>query len=158
ADTIRKVKTVVDKPVFAKLTPNTTDITELAVAAEEAGADAVTAINTFRAMAIEVETARPILANKFGGLSGPAIKPVAVRCVYESYEKVKIPIIGCGGITGWRDAVEFMLAGAAAVQVGTAVAFKDFQVFSEIAKGVKSYLERKGFRSVREIVGIAHQS
>lgn len=158
ADTIRKVKTVVDKPVFAKLTPNTTDITELAVAAEEAGADAVTAINTVRAMAIDVETARPILANKFGGLSGPAIKPVAVRCVYEIYEKVKIPIIGCGGITGWRDAVEFMLAGAAAVQVGTAVAFKDFQVFSEIAKGVKSYLERKGFRSVREIVGIAHRS
>lgn len=158
ADTIRKVKTLVDKPVFAKLTPNTADIVELAVAAEKAGADAVTAINTIRAMAIDVETARPILANKFGGLSGPAIKPVAVRCVYEIYEKVKIPIIGCGGITCWHDAVEFMLAGASAVQVGTAVAFKDFHVFSEIVKGVKGYLKRREFRSVKEIVGMAHRS
>jgi len=158
AEIVRKVKKHVETPVFVKLTPNTADIAEIAVAVEKAGADAVTAINTIRAMAIDVETAKPILANKFGGLSGPAIKPVAVRCVYEIYRKVEIPIIGCGGISRWQDAVEFMLAGASAVQIGTAIALKDIEVFAEVVKGIEKYLERKSLRSINHVVGMAHKS
>jgi len=158
AEIVQKVKNEVTAPVFAKLTPNTADIAELAVAVEKAGADAVTAINTVRAMAIDTETTKPILANKFGGLSGPAIKPIAVRCIYEIYEKVSIPIIGCGGITSWQDAVEFMLAGASAIQIGTAIALKDAYVFAEVIEGIKKYLERKSLRSVKQIVGMAHES
>ena len=157
SEIVEKVKGVVDKPVFAKLTPNVSDIVGLAEAAVEAGADALTAINTLRAMVIDVETARPILSNKIGGLSGPAIKPVAVRCVYELHRELDVPIIGCGGVTSWRDAVEFMLAGASAVQVGTAVALKGLNIFRLITEGVKSYLERKGYGSVREIVGLSHR-
>jgi len=158
AEVVRKVKKVVDKPVFVKLSPNVADIAEIAETAVEAGADVITAINTVKAMAIDIETAKPILGNKRGGLSGPAIKPVAVRCVYDIYERVKVPIIGCGGITSWRDAVEFMLAGASAVQIGTAIALKGPNVFKSVAKGIDAYLKRKGFRSVNEIVGLAHRS
>jgi dihydroorotate dehydrogenase (NAD+) catalytic subunit len=128
----------------------------VAKGAVEAGADALVAINTVRAMAIDVETARPILANKIGGLSGPAIKPIAVRCVYEIYREVGVPIVGCGGITSWRDAVEFMLAGASAVQIGTAIATRGLGVFKSITRGINVYLKRKGFRSVKEIVGLSH--
>jgi len=124
AEVVEKVKAVVDKPVFVKLSPNVTSIAEIAEAATKAGADAITAINTIKAMAIDTETAIPILGNRTGGLSGSAIKPTAIRCVYEIYERVKVPIIGCGGIVNWRDAVEFLLAGASAVQIGTAVAQK----------------------------------
>jgi len=154
---VEKVKESVDKPVFAKLTPNVADIKEIAVAAASSGVDAITAINTVRAMAIDVETCRPILANKIGGLSGGAIKPIAVRCVYEIYEAVDVPIIGCGGVRTWRDAVEMMLAGASAVQIGSAIAYEGLSVFRKVAEGIKSYLQRKGFRSVKEIVGLAHE-
>ena len=154
---VKKVKKQVNKPVFVKLTPNVTDITEIAKAAEKSGADAITAINTVKAMAIDIETGRPILANKFGGLSGPAIKPIAVRCVYDVYSSVDVPVLGCGGITCWQDAVEFMLAGASAVQIGTAIAFKDLDVFSSVTKGIEAYLERKGFNNIKEIVGLAHK-
>jgi len=157
AEVVKRVKSVVDTPVFVKLTPNVADIVEVAAAGVKAGADGVAAINTVRAMAIDVETAKPILANKIGGLSGSAIKPIAVRCVYEIYEAVKVPIMGCGGITTWRDAVEFMVAGASAVQVGTAIASEGLGVFSLINKGVDSYLRKKGFRSVKEIVGLSHR-
>lgn len=157
AEVVEKVKTEVDKPVFVKLTPNVADIVEVAEAAAKAGADAITAINTVRAMAIDVETTRPILANKIGGLSGRAIKPVAVRCVYEIHRQVEVPVIGCGGVTTWQDAVEFMLAGASAVQIGTAVAFEGLDVFRSVARGIDSYLERMGFGSVKEIVGLAHK-
>jgi dihydroorotate dehydrogenase (NAD+) catalytic subunit len=157
ADVVKAVKNVVDKPVIVKLTPNVSNICETAVAAEKAGADAITAINTVKAMSIEVETGRPQLANKFGGLSGPAIKPIAVRCVYDVYRSVEVPVIGCGGITCWQDAVEFMLAGASAVQVGTAVAFKGVNVFSSITEGVDGYLKRKGYKNVKDIVGLAHK-
>jgi len=156
AKVVKKVKGVVDKPVIVKLTPNVTDIVEVAKAGVEAGADAVTAINTVRAMAIDIETAHPVLANKVGGFSGPAIKPVAVRCVYEIYEEINVPIIGCGGVTTWQDAVEFMLAGAPAVQIGTAIASKGLEVFKSIAKGIDNFLKRKGYRSVKEIVGLSH--
>jgi len=157
-EVVEKVKAVVDKPVFVKLSPNVTSIAETAEAAVKAGADAITAINTVKAMAIDTETTMPILSNKIGGLSGPAIKPIAVRCVYEIYEQVKVPIVGCGGITNWRDAVEFLLAGATAVQIGTAVALKGPNVFKIVAQGIDAYLKKKGFRSVNEIVGLSHRS
>jgi dihydroorotate dehydrogenase (NAD+) catalytic subunit len=158
AEVVGKVRNRVDKPVFVKLTPNVADIGEVAKAAVEAGADAITAINTVRAMAIEIETTRPLLANKIGGLSGPAIKPIAVRCVYEVYREVDVPVIGCGGITTWRDAVEFILAGASAVQIGTAIAFKGLGVFKSVTKGIDAYVKKKGFGSVKEIVGLAHKN
>ena len=157
AEVIKEVKTVVEKPVFVKLCPNVTNIADIAEVAVKAGVDAITAINTVKAMAIDAETAFPILSNKMGGLSGPAIKPIAVRCVYEIYERVKLPIIGCGGITNWRDAVEFLLAGASAVQIGTAVAIKGSNVFKNITRGINAYLKKKGFSSVKEIVGLSHK-
>jgi len=157
AEVVEKVKAVVNKPVMLKLTPNVTDVVDVAKAGVEVGADAITAINTVRAMKINVETAQPVLANKIGGLSGPAIKPVAVRCVYEIYEAVDVPIIGCGGVTTWQDAVEFMLAGASAVQIGTAIASQGLGVFKSVTRGIDSYLRRKGFGSVKDIVGLSHR-
>jgi dihydroorotate dehydrogenase (NAD+) catalytic subunit len=158
AEVVKRVKSAVEKPVFVKLSPNVEDIAETAEVAVKAGADAITAINTVKAMAIDIETAKPLLGNRRGGLSGPAIKPVAVRCVYDIYERVKVPIIGCGGVTSWRDAVEFMLAGASAVQIGTAIALKGPHVFGSVIRGLNAYLKRKGFRGVNEIVGLAHRS
>lgn len=152
---VEAVKKKVGVPVFVKLSSNVTSIVEVGRTAEEAGADAVIAINTVRAMVIDVETCRPILSNRFGGLSGAAIKPIAVRCVYELYEALKIPIIGVGGIFSWADAVEHILAGASAVQVATALT-RGFGVFKELVDGIKAYLERKGFKDVREVVGAAH--
>ncbi len=156
-EVVRTVKKSIAEPVVVKLTPNVTDIVQIAEAAAKAGADALTAINTSRGMAIDVETARPILANRIGGLSGSAIKPVAVRCVYEISEAVKVPIIGCGGVSSWRDAVEFMLAGASAVQIGTAIASEGLGVFRSITKGIDTYVRRKGLRSVTDIVGLSHR-
>jgi dihydroorotate dehydrogenase (NAD+) catalytic subunit len=155
-EVVSKVKKAVTLPLFVKLSPNVTSITNLALSAEKGGADAVVAINTIRAMAIDIETRRPVLGNKIGGLSGPAIKPVALRCVYEVSQAVKIPVVGCGGISNWRDAVEFLLAGATAVQVGTAVAYRDLCIFKEVTSGLERYLVRKGYRRVGEIVGLSH--
>lgn len=157
AEVVRKVKLAIDRPVIVKLSPNVTDIAGLAESALRAGADALTAINTVKAMAIDTETAMPILSNIVGGLSGQAIKPVALRCVYDIHEQVKLPIIGCGGIANWRDAVEFFLAGASAVQIGTAIATKGPEVFKRVAVGLGKYLKRKGFKSVNEIVGLSHR-
>jgi dihydroorotate dehydrogenase (NAD+) catalytic subunit len=153
---VSKVKVSVQKPVIVKLSPNVTDIAEIGKAAVQAGADALTAINTVKALAIDVETTLPILSNVRGGLSGPAIKPVALRCVYDLYEQVKTPIMGCGGITTWQDAMEFLLAGASAVQIGTAVALKEPDVFQAVSRGIKTYLKKKGYESVQEVVGVAH--
>ncbi|UCB61118.1 MAG: dihydroorotate dehydrogenase [Candidatus Bathyarchaeota archaeon] len=153
-----EVKGRVEKPVFVKLTPNVANIAEVAKAAERAGADAVTAINTIKAMAINVETARPILGNMVGGLSGAAIRPIALRCVYEIYKAVKIPIVGCGGVNTWKDAVEFLEAGASAVQIGTAIAINGLNVFRKITEGISIFLERKRLGSVKEIVGSSHRS
>ena len=155
-EVVLQVKAVINKPLIVKLSPNVTDIAVLARTAVEAGADALTAVNTLKAIAINVDTMRPILSNVKGGLSGAAVKPVALRCVYDIAEELDVPIIGCGGVTDWRDAVEFLLAGASAVQIGTAVA-ADVEVFGSIAKGVESYLRRKHFGSVKEIVGLAHR-
>lgn len=156
SEVVQMVKAAMDKPLIVKLSPNVADITVLAAAAIEAGADALTAVNTLKAMAIDVETMLPILSNVKGGLSGAAVKPVALRCVYDIHEAFgDVPIIGCGGVTDWRDAVEFFLAGASAVQIGTAVA-DNVEVFQAVTKGVESYLRRKHFGSVKEIVGLAH--
>lgn len=157
SEVVKCVKETVSGPVIVKLTPNVAEIAEVAEAAVKAGADAITAINTARAMAIDIETATPILANKIGGLSGPAVKPIAVRCIYEICESVRVPIIGCGGVSSWRDAVEFMLAGASAVQVGTAIGVQGLGVFRSINKGIDTYLRGKGYRNVREIVGLSHR-
>ncbi len=152
----RSVKKAIDIPVFVKLTPNLASIVAIGRSAEKAGADAITAINTVRAMAIDIHVRMPVLAAKIGGLSGPAIKPIAVRCVYELYERLKLPIVGVGGITGWEDAVEFLLAGACAVQIGTAILHKDLMVFSEVVGGISKYISDNGFTRVDEIVGLAH--
>ena len=156
-EVVRQVKAATSKPVIVKLSPNVTDIVELAQAATKAGADALTAVNTVRAIAIDAETALPVLSNTRGGLSG-AIKPIALRAVYDIYEQVKTPIFGCGGVTTWQDAVEFLLAGASAVQIGTAIATRDPAVFKAVNRGVTAYLKKKKFRSVKEIVGQAHRS
>jgi len=156
SEVVLRTKDAINKPLIVKLSPNVADITALAQAAVEAGADALTAVNTVKSMAIDAETMLPILANIRGGLSGAAIKPVALRCVYDIAELFDVPIIGCGGVTDWRDAVEFFLAGASAVQVGTAVA-ENLEVFNAITRGVETYLRRKNKRSVTEIVGLAQR-
>jgi dihydroorotate dehydrogenase (NAD+) catalytic subunit len=155
---VSKVKASVRKSVIVKLSPNVTDIAETAKSAVKAGADVLTAINTVKALAIDAETALPLLNNVRGGLSGPAIKPIALRCVYDLYEQVKTPIIGCGGVSTWQDAVEFFLAGASAIQIGTAVALKNPSVFQTINRGVKAYLKKKHYTSVQEVVGVAHRT
>lgn len=148
------------KPVWVKISPNVTDFIEIARTAVEAGGDAITAINTVRGMAIDVNTMTPILSNVYGGLSGKAIHPVAVRIVYELYEKLKAPIIGCGGVYDWRNAVELILAGASAIQIGSAIAYSkiDLKIFSEVEKGIIDYLAAKGFSDIRELIGLAHAS
>ncbi len=151
------VKQVATSPVLVKLSPNVTDIASIAVAAERGGADAITAVNTLKAMAIDADFRRPILTNVTGGLSGPALKSVALRCVWEIAEAVKVPIIGCGGVTGWRDAVEYLLAGASAVEIGTGVMYEGFEVYGKVNEGIERYLEENGFKSVREVVGVAHR-
>jgi len=157
-EVVEKVKLAVKKPVIVKLSPNVTDVAEIAKAAVKAGADALTAVNTVKAMAIDVDAQMPILSNVKGGLSGPAIKPIALRCVYDIFEAdLKVPIFGCGGVLTWRDAVEFMLAGASAVQIGTGVAFEEPSIFRDVNKGIQAYLQRKGYGSVTEIVGLSHQ-
>jgi dihydroorotate dehydrogenase (NAD+) catalytic subunit len=157
-EVVRVVKASIRLPVLVKLTPNVTSIVDLALAAEKGGADGIVAINTLRAIAIDIDTGYPVLGNKVGGLSGPAIKPVAVRCVYDISQLVKIPVLGCGGITDWRDAVEFLLAGARAVQIGTAIAYRDLNVFKEVTSGISEYLKEKGYRRVEEIVGLSHKA
>lgn len=147
-------KVIKNKPLIVKLSPNVQDIKPFAKACEESGADALSAINTLIGMAIDVERMKPVLANVTGGLSGPAIKPVALRMVKEVYEAVKIPVIGIGGIGNWKDAAEFILAGASAIQIGTAN-FVNANVCSETAEGLNEYLERKNINHFSEIIGKA---
>lgn len=152
---VKAVKDTTDKPVIAKLTPNIDDITKIGLAAERAEADAVSAINTVKAVAIDIYARRPILSNKVGGYSGPGIKPIALRAVYDLAKVLDIDIIGVGGITTWQDAVEFLMAGAKALQIGTAVSLRGFKVFKEINEGIGRFLNEEGFNSIEEIVGIA---
>mgnify|MGYP002388242374 CR=1 FL=1 len=151
----RAVKRAVGAPVWVKLTPNVSDIVGLGLAAQQGGADAVVAINTLKAMAIDVESGYPILGNRFGGLSGPAIKPVAIRCVYELSAALDIPVIGVGGVGCWQDAAEMILAGASAVQIGTALS-GGYQVFRDIAAGLSKYLVRKDM-TLEEMRGLARR-
>jgi dihydroorotate dehydrogenase (NAD+) catalytic subunit len=152
----RKSKKGVSVPLFAKLTPNTSDIAALATAAERGGADGIVAINTVKGMAIQPQARMPILANRTGGLSGPAIRPIGVRCVYEIYEVVRIPVIGVGGITSGMDALEYIMAGASAVQIGTAVWSEGLAVFSKISREILRFMVENGIESVPEMVGVAH--
>jgi len=151
--TIAKNSTKV--PVIAKVGLGTTHYLKTVGTAIESGIDAITAINTVRAMAIDVETQRPILSNKFGGLSGTPIKPIALRCVYEISSKYDIPIIGCGGISSWEDVVEFFLAGASAIQLGSAVGDNWINIFDDINKGILQYMKKKNYSTVQEMVGLA---
>ncbi|MEP7309270.1 MAG: dihydroorotate dehydrogenase [Acidobacteriota bacterium] len=148
-DAVRKVTQL---PIIPKLTPNVTDVASFARAAEEAGADAVSLVNTFLAMVIDVETRRPKISNIVGGLSGPAIRPIAVRMVYECRQMVKIPILGMGGIADARDALEFIIAGAAAVQVGTAN-FVDPFVWTKLLDGITDYMQRHQIARLSDLVG-----
>ena len=151
-EVVRAVRQATSLPIIPKLTPNVSDLAPFAKAAEEAGADAVSLVNTFLAMAIDVDTRRPKLANVVGGLSGPAIRPIAVRMVYECRQAVRIPVIGMGGIMTAVDVLEFMIAGASAVQVGTAN-FVDPYIWPKLLSGLTEYLERHRISRISEIVG-----
>ncbi len=148
----KQVKAVAEQPLMIKLTPNVTDITETAAAAEAGGADAVSLINTLTGMKIDINTRRPILKNNTGGLSGAAVFPVALRMVWQVANRVKIPVVGMGGITKWQDAVEMLLAGASAVQIGTAN-FTDAYTPLKVIAGINEYLDERGEKSVSDIVG-----
>ncbi len=152
AKVTRAVKEVTKKPVYIKLSPNVTDIVAIAKACEDAGADGISLINTLLGMRIDLKTKKPVIANKMGGFSGPAIKPVALRMVYQVYEAVKIPIIGMGGVSNAEDVLEFMLAGATAVQIGT-YNFVDPTISVKVIDGINDYCNRHGFKSVKEIIG-----
>jgi dihydroorotate dehydrogenase (NAD+) catalytic subunit len=154
---VKECKDAVSIPVFAKLTPNTHRLVEVGRAVEKAGGDAVVAINTLKAMAISVEFRRPILSNRFGGLSGPAVKPVGLRCVFDLYAALEIPVIGVGGIETWRDALEYIMAGASAVQVGSAIGRHGIEVFSEITSGLQSYVDQEQCGGIQGLVGVAHE-
>ena len=156
ADVTAAVKAVSSKPVFMKLTPNVTDIAEIARACEDAGADGVCLINTLLGMRINLNTKKPLIANRTGGVSGPAVFPVAVRMVWDVYEAVKIPIIGCGGVSSAEDAAEMMLAGATAVEVGAAN-LKDPFACKNIIEKLPAVCERLGVSSISELTGLAHR-
>lgn len=155
---VSAVKKTTSTPVIAKVGLGTTHYLDTVGTAIESGIDAITAINTVRAMAIDVETQRPILSNKFGGLSGTPIKPIAQRCVFEISSKYDIPIIGCGGVSTWEDAVEFFLAGASSVQLGSAIGDNWVGVFEDINNGILQYMKRKNYSKIEEMIGLAKKS
>ncbi len=153
---VKALKKKLKVPLFVKLNPNVTNIGEIALAAEKGGADAVVAINTVSAMIIDVNTKRPILSHGSGGLSGKAIRPIAIKKVYDLYKILKIPIIGCGGIADWKDIIEFFLAGASAVQIGTAL-YKGVLTITKLKMGLIGYLEQNNYNSISELKGLAHE-
>jgi len=155
---VRAVTQKVSLPVIAKITPNTSDAAALALAAQRGGAAAVSAINTLRAIAIDVHLQRPVLAHGLGGLSGPAIKPVGLACVWQIFEKVTIPIIGVGGIATAQDALEYVMAGARALEVGTQVTFDGVAVFGRLARELSGLLDELGFARLEDAVGVAHRA
>ena len=152
AEVVSAVRKVYDKTLIVKLSPNVTDITEIARAVEGAGADSVSLINTLLGMAIDAEKRKPILSTVTGGMSGAAVKPIALRMVWQVAKAVKIPVVGLGGIMNWKDAVEFLLAGATAIQIGTAN-FIDPAITVKVAEGINDYLDRHGYSSVLDIIG-----
>ena len=155
AEVTQAVKNRVQVPVFVKLSPNVTDVTEVAKAAQNAGADGITAINTALGMAVDVDSGYPILGGILGGLSGAALHPIAVRAVYQIRRAVDIPIIGVGGIHDWRSAMEMVMAGASAVQIGSAVTNRGVEIFRDVTTGMAKFIESKGWSSIRDAVGTA---
>ena len=154
----RAVKSAVNVPVFSKLSPNVADIAAFAEAAKGGRADAVTAINTVTSMAIAADLKMPILDNTFGGLSGPAIKPIGLRCVYEIRQHVDVPIIGVGGISTGQDAIQYLMAGASAVQIGTAILSRGIEVFSKVCSEMSEFMDANGYAKISDLVGVAHGS
>ncbi|MBF1310772.1 MAG: dihydroorotate dehydrogenase [Porphyromonadaceae bacterium] len=152
ASVVRAVRAVYDKTLIVKLSPNVTDITEIARAVEAEGADSISMINTLLGMAIDAEKRRPVLSTITGGLSGPAVKPIALRMVWQTAQAVKVPIIGMGGISSAKDAIEFLLAGASAVEVGT-YNFVDPSVTTQIVDGIEDYMHRHGFTDIQDLIG-----
>ncbi|MDL2261390.1 dihydroorotate dehydrogenase [Methanimicrococcus sp. OttesenSCG-928-J09] len=149
------VKNAVDVPVWVKLTPNVQNIKDIGLAAQAGGADAIVAINTVRGMAIDIHSGWPVLGNRSGGMSGPAVKPVAVKCVYDLYEALEIPVIGVGGVSCWEDMIEMMMAGASAVQIGSAV-YESETIFADVWSGAQHFMKEKGF-AFDELIGMAHR-
>ncbi len=154
---VSAVKSAVSIPVWAKLTPNTHILQDIGRSVQEAGGDAIVAINTLKAMVIEPEFARPLLSNRFGGLSGECVLPVGVRAIYDLKTVLDIPLIGVGGISSWRDAAQYIMAGASAFQVGSAVGYKGVGVFSEINDGLETFMNDYGYGSISSMVGVAHE-
>ena len=157
-DIVSSVKdNIKDVPIIVKLTPNVTDITEIAKAAEDAGADALTLINSVGpGLRIDYKTARPILNNVFGGIAGPMIKPIALKCVYKTYETVDIPLFGVGGIRTYKDALEFLYAGASLLQIGTSIMYEGPEIFKNITHDLSNFLEENCYKNVEEIIGLSH--
>lgn len=156
-NTIEITKKMANKPLFVKLSAMVPDIVEYGKLAINSGADGIVVTNTLKGMAIDLVSKRPILGGIYGGLSGPAIKPIAIRCVYELYENLPgVPIIGVGGIITWKDAVEFILAGASALQLGTALAYGGLEIFNKIVEKIKKYMRKEKFSSIREMIGLSH--
>ncbi|MFO7791449.1 MAG: dihydroorotate dehydrogenase [Candidatus Saliniplasma sp.] len=152
---VKAVKDETHVPIFAKLPPFS-DIVKVAEAAENGGSDAIVAINTVQAMAINFETRKPLLGNKVGGYSGPAIKPIGLKCVYDIYSNVDIPVIGCGGVTDGRDALEYILAGASALQVGSAIYYRGSNVGNQIKDEIEELMEKEGVQELKDLIGTAH--
>ena len=153
--TVKSMKEELKVPLFVKLNPNVTNLNEIALAAQNGGADAVVAINTFTAMKVDINTKRPILSHGSGGLSGTAIHPIAIKKVYDLYKILEIPIIGCGGVSNWEDVLEFILVGASAVQIGT-ILYKGIEIIPDIINGLKTYLKNNNFNSISDLKGLAH--
>lgn len=154
---VKTVRMNTNKPISVKVGVGSIDVVELARVAVDAGADIITAINTLRAMSIDIETMMPILSNRIGGLSGNAIKPIGIRCVYEISKKLEVPVIGCGGVSSWKDVVEYMIAGASAVQIGSVLGSRGPRIFNQITTGLKKYVEKKQLKNIGEIIGISHK-
>lgn len=155
----KEVKRITDKPIAVKLSPNVPNIGLIAKKAQEAGADAITAINTVGpGMLIDIHMRRPVLANKVGGVGGMGIKPIAIRCVYDIYKNVQIPIIGTGGISNGKDAIEMMMAGASLLGIGSAITYHDMKAFGMITDKIHDFMEEEGFTDIADLVGLAHES
>jgi dihydroorotate dehydrogenase (NAD+) catalytic subunit len=154
---VKTVRMNTSKPISVKVGVGSIDVVELARVAIDAGANIITAINTLRAMSIDIETMMPILSNRIGGLSGNAIKPIGIRCVYEISKKLEVPVMGCGGVSSWKDVIEYMIAGASAVQIGSVLGSSGPRIFNQITKSLKNYVETKNLKNISEIIGIAHK-
>jgi dihydroorotate dehydrogenase (NAD+) catalytic subunit len=151
-----EVKKSTEIPVFVKISPNLADVVEMALSIERGNADGIVAVNTIKAMKIDLKLKTPVLSNKIGGYSGKAIKPIGVRCVFEISKEVKIPIIGVGGITNGEDALEYIMAGASAVQIGSAIHYRGLNVFQEICKEIQLWLRNNGYEKLSDLIGVSH--